>query len=169
MFTRNTVLVLKEPKSTKDAPFPYDRVRVLGPSPVHRPSATGEWEGADAQGVIIQPVDEFAGNLDEPYGRLKRLYKIESEPEPVDQNIRVEVIPAHTRQAGLTPEEAFAQANEEAGIKPGQKRSAVADYMHAMDPLDSLDVNDPARAPQSPLDTVDSERARVTTRAAKGS
>lgn len=167
MFTRGTVLVLKEPKSTDEVPFPYDRVRVVGVSVVSRPGAMGEWEGADAQGVVIEPVTEFAGNLDEPYGRLKRLYKIESEPEPVDQQIRVEVIPAHTRQAGPTPEEIFAEQNEAAGIKPGQKRSAVADYMAALDPLEQLDVNDPVKASTSPLDAVEGERKRVSKRAAK--
>lgn len=167
MFTRGTILVLKEPKSTDEATFPYDRVRVLGASVVSRSNVLGEWEGVDAQGVVIEPLTEFAGNLDEPYGRLKRLYKIESEPEPVDQNIRVEVIPAHTRQAGLTPEEAFAEANEAAGIKPGEKRSAVADYQRAFDPLEALDTNDPAKAPTSPLDAVEGERKRVSKRAAK--
>jgi hypothetical protein len=42
MYTRNTILELKEPKSTEEAPFPYDRVRVIGTSVVARPGAMGE-------------------------------------------------------------------------------------------------------------------------------
>lgn len=166
MFTRNTILVLKEPKSTPEAVFPYDRVRVLGPSPVTNSSLTGEWEGSDAALVIIEPVTQFEMNLQEPYGRLRRLYDVESEPEAVDQNIRVEVIPANTRQAGLTPEEAF-DAQREGG--PPAPRSAAESQRAAqnIDPLDALDTNDPARAPKSPLDAVDGERKRVTRKAAK--
>lgn len=168
MFTRGTILALKEPKSTEDAPFAYDRVRVLGPSVVFRPNALGEWDGTDAQGVVIEPVDEFASNLDEPYGRLRRLYNVEWEPEPADQNVRVEVIPAHTRQAGLTPEEVFEEAAGGPRPEGAPKRSAIADYEAAMaDPLADLDTNDPTKHAGSPLDAVEGERKRVSKRGAK--
>jgi hypothetical protein len=166
MFTRGTVLALKEPKSTEDTVFPYDKVRVIGESPVTRSNVTGEWEGADARGVIIEPLTQFEMNLDEPYGRLRRLYNVESEPAPVDQNIRVEVIKAHTRQAGLTPEEQF-DAQRESGPVPPKSAAEAQRAAQTPDPLAALDVNDPAKADKSPLDSVDRERSRVSKRAAK--
>lgn len=118
MYKPGTVLTLREPQSTKDQPFPYDRVRVIGPSPVAH-AAAGSWDGVGAQGVVIAPVDEFAANIDEPYGKLQELYNVESEPEqaPIIQGRVIEV------QDGPSPEEQFAAA---AKAKPKARAAAKA-------------------------------------------
>src|SRR5689334_18293287 len=106
MYAADTILVLKEPRSTEDKPFAYDRVRVIGPSPVdHGRNPTATWSGASARGVVITPLTEFGANLDEPLGKLQALYDIESEPEPVEAVVTVKKYNAHSSQAGPTPEE----------------------------------------------------------------
>lgn len=129
MYAPGTVLALKEPRDSspkldrdtgepvlkgpkgKEKPvlleFPYNRVSVIGKSPVVH-STNGAWEGTDAVGVIIQPLTDFAGNLDEPFGKLQQLYRVESIPEvKVPQKIEVTVVDTSTEQAGKTPEEVF--------------------------------------------------------------
>lgn len=147
MFAPDTILVLKEPREptqktdpytgeprmvrkrnprtgeledTKEPhmlEFPYNRVRVIGESPVV--GTEGEWKGSDARRVIIEPLTDFAGNLDEPFGKLRKLYDVEYIPErvtEVKQTIRQ--INATTNEAGPTPEEVFAK---EAPGKPPAK------------------------------------------------
>jgi hypothetical protein len=103
-------------------PFPYNKVEVIGPSPIT--ADRGEWQGADAAGVIIRPLSDFAGNLDEPVGKLKQLYTVVSVPEdvvPVERTIKV--IDAHTNQAGESPEEVFAREAPGAASGDGHKRA----------------------------------------------
>jgi hypothetical protein len=102
-------------------PFPWNKVEVVGPSPVIR--QTGEWSGVDAQEVIIRPLTDFAGNLAEPMGKLKQIYNVVSVPEdvvPVERTIKV--IEAHTNQAGETPEEVFAREAPGKAPAAGRKR-----------------------------------------------
>lgn len=160
MYTPGTILALKEPKSTPETKkgaddaviFPYDEVEVIGASPIyHSGQSTGEWEGASAQTVIIRPLTEFAGNLDEPMGRLQTLYNVKYEPERVEQEIKVERYDANTRAAGLTPEEAFA------GDQPQKKSETRVRTPHS--PLQ--DLAEEVVEPTSPLERVQRERARV--------
>jgi hypothetical protein len=117
---------VKDPKTKEPIPvmlqFPYNRVRVVGRSPVT--TSENGWQGEDAVRVIIEPLTEFGGNLEEPMGKLKQLYDVESTPEPVEAPVKVTVreINATTSQAGPTPEEVFADKAPGAPPKPGQSR-----------------------------------------------
>lgn len=104
MYEAGTILALKEPRGTDETPFPYDRVEVIGQSPISH-AATSEWSGAAAQGVIIKPCDEFGSTLDEPEGKLKSIYKVESTPDREVTAEPIRVVRPET--AGPTPEEQF--------------------------------------------------------------
>lgn len=111
MYDPGTILTLKEPRGTKDEPFPYDRVKVIGASPVNHADASSEWAGNNGQGVLVTPLAGFGANLDEPFGRLRELYEVESIPE------RKLAAPVGAIQAAeydpKTPEEIF--ENEQGG------------------------------------------------------
>lgn len=161
MYSPDTVLALKEPKSQPETKkgagdavvFPYDRVRVIGPSPIAYGGGASEWEGVNARGVIIAPLTEFAGNLDEPFGRLQRLYDVESEPEPQDVQVHERAYDAHSRVAGKTPEESL---QELSGDVP--KSATRVRTQHS--PLQTLDEASPPES-ESPLGRVDDERQRL--------
>jgi hypothetical protein len=134
-----------EEKILKDKPvmraFPYNKVEVIGPSPIHH-GGESKWTGPDSAGVIVRPLTDFAGNIDEPVGKIKQLYNVVSVPEdvvPVEQTIRV--INSSTNQAGETPEEVFTRE------APGK---ASPDGKRARTPFDDVE---PARGTQgtSPL------------------
>lgn len=129
MYTIDTVLKLKNPKtvgtpavgdpasedyvpaSPDYKPFAYDRVRVIGESPISYagPLSQGQWQGGDARGVVIEPLIEFGANLDEPFGKLQALYEVESVPERVIEETKIVVRDAtSTTDMGPTPEQAFA-------------------------------------------------------------
>jgi hypothetical protein len=113
MYEQGTVLELKEPRKIEDKAgneidFPYNRVLVLGSSPINHGVHVGEWSGAAGQGVIIQPLSGFDANLDEPFGKLTALYKIVEEPVHEAPAVPVRVINRTSKAAGLTPEEVFA-------------------------------------------------------------
>ena len=146
MYAVNTELTLKEqrpPDDETDEPFPYNKVRVIGQSPISH-SHKGEWEGADAEGVILAPLTNFGANLDEPFGKCRLLYDVSFVPErtvPVNQPVRV--IDSSTAEAGATPEEVFAT---EAPGKPREEGRTRA--WRSESPLG--DVKNPAK--QGPLD-----------------
>jgi hypothetical protein len=121
VYKPDTILALKEPRTEYDEDgavvgeaFPYDRVRVIGQSPVNHATIATEWTGANGQGVIVEPLTEFGANLDEPFGRLQELYVVESLPEPaVFRGEQVEVLtPA---DLGPSPEQVFADEAEKEG------------------------------------------------------
>ena len=64
-------------------PEAYHRIEVIGQSPLSHSSAASEWTGTNADGVLIRPLTDFGSTLDEPYGRLRDLYEIESIPDAV--------------------------------------------------------------------------------------
>lgn len=110
MYEADTILTLKEPHeadSETGEEFPYNRVRVVGESPVSHPNKGG-WTGADARGVIIVPLTNFGGNLDEPFGKLREIYDVESIPEHEAPANPVRVVKGGTASVGPTPEEIFA-------------------------------------------------------------
>jgi hypothetical protein len=114
--TGEKAVEIKKTKTQVEQPFPYNRVRVIGPSFItysrQRGSEDPEKEpyyGTDALGVIIVPESGFAATLDEPYGKLRRLYEIEQLPEPILEEVRVvKRPPSPSALAGPTPEEVFA-------------------------------------------------------------
>jgi len=134
VYEPGTILTLKQPKdpdAETGAPFPYNDVVVVGPSPVnHALLAGAQWQGGEAQGVIVQPLVEFGGNLDEPFGKLVALYDVKEVPvREVEIQTRVRVINATTGAAGPTPEEVFAK--EAPGVPP-----AAGEMRGRMSPLE---------------------------------
>lgn len=130
MYARDTILTLKEQRPNDpetDEAFAYNRVKVIGESPVSH-SHKGNYEGADAAGVIITPLANFGGTLDEPFGKLTALYDVESIPEPdeVDAETKIRVIDGTSAQAGPTPEERFRAEAPGAPPEPGQKRARTS-------------------------------------------
>lgn len=111
MYAPDTILTLKQPhepdEETGEA-FPYNRVRVIGRSPVSH-ADKGKWTGADAEGVVIVPLTNFGATLDEPFGKLTTLYDVAELPvKEVVTEQRVRIIDSSTADAGPTPEEVFA-------------------------------------------------------------
>lgn len=135
MYDTDTILAAKEPKENDPETgetHPYNRLRVIGPSPVsHRD--TGDWSGSSAQGVVVEPVANFGANWDKPFGWLQEHYTVESVPEPPMpvENVYgipkvTKVIDGHSRRAGLTPEEVFAeQAPPQPDTVPPHRRAKV--------------------------------------------
>lgn len=127
MYEPDSILELKEqrdPDEETGEAFPYNRVRVVGPSPVNHGVRSAEWTGADGQGVIITPLSNFGSVLDEPYGKLRDLYTVVEIPVregPVQAPVRV--INSTTAAAGPTPEEVFAQ--EAPGVKRDGDRASA--------------------------------------------
>ena len=137
MYPPGTILVLKErPKDyTGPEPFPYDRVEVVSASPiVHRVSG---YVGPDATGIVIRPIAGFDATIDEPYGKLKELYSVESMPEETVPRVTVEQV-NRTRFAP-TPEEIFA---EEAAARGERRQSRKRE---------GSKLPDPPKKPSSPL------------------
>lgn len=116
MFKADTILTLKaqrDPDPETGEAFPYNRVRVIGTSPISHPGekkadGTPKWVGQDADGCIIEPLSTFAGNLDEPFGKLKKLYDVEFVPpeEEVVREVRIRI--QQPEDMGPTPEDVFA-------------------------------------------------------------
>lgn len=150
MYAPDTILKLKDPRSTDEKAFAYDRVKVIGPSPVnHGPDRTN-YTGDKAKGVIITPLTEFAGNLDEPFGKLQSLYEVESVPEYEDEaTITVRKYDASTRAAGPTPEDIFAA---EAPGDPGAPRRAGSPTSPLSDPNPPQGDEGPLGAAEGPSD-----------------
>jgi hypothetical protein len=112
MYEVDTILKLKEPRNADPETgedFAYNRVRVIGPSPVSH-ADKGEWTGADAAGVLLEGLTNFGATLDYPFGFLRTVYDVESIPErEVPAVAPVRVVNATTAAAGPTPEEVFAE------------------------------------------------------------
>jgi hypothetical protein len=128
MYVNDTILTLKEQRDadpeTGEA-FPYNRVRVIGPSPVSH-ADKGDWKGADAAGVIIVALTNFGATLDEPFGKLREMYDVEEIPETVPARQPEAFIRPQQAPPGRTPEEVFAA--EAPGVPPeeGQIRGRTS-------------------------------------------
>ncbi len=141
MYDTGTILKLKEPKPDivvpervdpdnpqrkrpkHKVPFAYNRVRVLGESPIdYGGGRGGTWEGQGARGVLIEPLSAHGSTLDEPFGKLQKLYEVESVPDNEVLVEPVRVVRAHTASAGPTPEEVFAADADARGLKQSAKR-----------------------------------------------
>lgn len=109
MYVQNSILVRKDlVKDEADPAFAYNRVRVIGPSTVTWATIDGDWTATGGnQGINIEPLTEFAGVLDEPYGKLRSLYDVEYEPEVVTEIVQT-IRKYDANSIGPTPEEVFA-------------------------------------------------------------
>lgn len=144
MYQPGTILKLKKQRKpdpeTKEA-FPYNRVQVIGESPVSH-AHKEEYVGADAAGVLLTALTNFGANLDEPFGKCRELYEVESIPEDVvDATPQVRVINATSAQAGPTPEEVFAVEAPGKAPEEGQSRARTSPLGEA-----------PNKAAKGPLD-----------------
>jgi hypothetical protein len=126
MYEPDTVLTLKEqrpPDEETGEEFPYNKVKVIGASPINHAVGASEWTGTGGAGVIITPLTNFGATLDEPYGKLNALYDVteipvtEYEPAP-----KIRVINSTSQSAGPTPEEQFAIQAPGVAPEEGQKR-----------------------------------------------
>lgn len=145
MYKPETILTLKnqkDPDPETGEEFPYNRVKVVGPSPVGGGPGT-KWEGADAHGVIITPLSAFGSVLDEPFGKLRSLYEVTELPPP-DEIVREVRIPVlQPEDLGPTPEQFFA---EHAPGDPDAPRRPS----HAISPLEEPEPA-PGESDYSPL------------------
>lgn len=134
MYANDTVLRLKtlrEPDAETGEEFAYNRVRVIGESPISH-AHKGDWTGQDAAGVILTPLSNFGGTIDYPFGFLRETYDVESIPEVVvEQRTQVRVVDSSSASAGQTPEEIFRVEAPGSEPEEGQTRARTA---HA-DPL----------------------------------
>lgn len=125
MYEPGTILSLKEqrdPDEETDEPFPYNQVKVIGPSPVswHKDS---EWSGASAAGVLLAPITNFGSTLDEPYGKIMALYDVKEIPVTEIEQPKIRVINSSSQSAGPTPEEVFAIKAPGKPPQEGQRRA----------------------------------------------
>jgi hypothetical protein len=148
MYAPDTILKLRsqrEPDDETGEEFAYNRVRVIGPSPVnHAEKADAKYTGTDAAGVLLEGLSNFGATLDQPFGRLRELYEVESIPEKVvEVKPTIRVVESNVTDAGPTPEDVF--KTEAPGVPPeeGQIRGRT--------PLDPLAELDTAADPHDPL------------------
>jgi len=145
MYEPNTILKLKEQRADTEVPakvdpddptrkrpkhkipFPYNKVRVVGQSPVdHGAGRGGSWDGVGATGVIIEPLTGHGSTLDEPYGKLQKLYEVESIPTSEVIIEPVKIIRPTSGSAGPTPEEVFAVKAPGKPPEAGQARGRTS-------------------------------------------
>lgn len=128
MYEPGTILTLKDPRDPDpetEEPFPYNEVKVVGPSPVSW-AATSEWSGASAAGVLLMPITNFGSTLDEPYGKVMALYDVKEIPVQEIEPPKVRVINSSSQSAGPTPEEVFAIKAPGKPPQEGQKRARTS-------------------------------------------
>ena len=131
-----------KPKDKNDKPklFPYNEVTVLGASPIGHPTADGaEWTGVAAQGVIVQPLTEFSVTLDEPLGKIQRMYEVVSVPEKGPAEV---IVKQTTTRYTPTPEELLnEQRDPNAVVSDTRVRTPFTS------PLDEIDTDKPSASP----------------------
>lgn len=116
IYKPGTILALKEPRDPDPVTgeeYPYNRVEVVGESPVGHVGGLQEWDGAMSVGVTIKPAGEFGGTVDRPIGELRHKYKVEYSPPERElemrhagQNVKVVVQDAPEG----SPEDAFSKS-----------------------------------------------------------
>lgn len=104
MYTINTELTRDTPQGD-----PLDVVRVVGVSPIKRPSVE-EWAGVGGDCVIVTPVEEFGPNEVVPNAVLQELYSISKDGEEEAPTTRVIDTTPRRAPTLLSPEQQFAAA-----------------------------------------------------------
>lgn len=127
MFEPGTILRLREPQGTDEKPYAYDRVEVVGQSPVQYATAgDSPWAGQDAIGWVLKPAGEaFGPTVDKPLGQINALYEIESWPTDPATG---EPLKPENATRGPSPEQVFAKAAADAEVKRREK--AGIDVQH---------------------------------------
>jgi hypothetical protein len=142
MYERDTILTLKEqrdPDPETGEEFAYNKVQVIGPSPVSH-ADKGDWTGSDAAGVIIVPLANFGGTLDEPFGKLRELYDVTEIPEFVAAQQPEALIRTKQGPPKPTPEDVF---KAEAPGTPPEEGQTRARSKPLGDPGGPANVNGP--------------------------
>lgn len=158
MFEPGTVLRLREPEGTDDKPAAYDRVQVVGQSPVqHATASETAWAGPDAVGFILRPLGEFAPTVDKPLGQLNELYEIES--YPTDPATGQPLTPESNPRNRPSPEQLLRRASEEAAAEaarePRPKAPSLQDNVRSPEQV-LREANPPKpRKPRAPKETPD--------------
>jgi hypothetical protein len=166
MYEPGTILTRKDPRPPEEAAAAYNRVKVIAASPISHAGTVrgGEWEGGNAQGVILQPAPlplepgekprehDYGQNLDEPFGKVQKLYDVESIPEPD----MIVAKPVERVKPGPTPEEVFARE------APGTPR--LPDDPRARSPLpdpapDASELGPLDQPPVQPVPVTDAQQA----------
>lgn len=123
MFEPGTILALREPQSTEDKPYAYDRVYVVGQSPVQHTSNDPDspWAQADAIGFLLRPAgDSFGPVIDRPYGEINEAYEVEE--YPTNPTTGEPITPENNPRNLPSPEQIFAQESRKA--KPDSRPKA---------------------------------------------
>lgn len=120
MHPPGTILALRAPIGTDEKPYPYDRVVVIGTSPVQH-LTEAKWKGQDATSIVIQPVDSFGGNVDKPLGEINELYEVESYPET--NQVATPVTPESQKINPQSPEQLLTQAQAASEVARARKRA----------------------------------------------
>lgn len=140
MFESGTILALREPQSTKEEPYPYDKVCVVGQSPVqHATAGTSAFAGQDAVGYILRPAGkEFGPVIDRPFGEINELYRIES--YPTDPTTGQELKPENFPPGMPSPEQVFSEAakKEQDAAKKNQRPKAKVTQDNRRSPEQAL-------------------------------
>lgn len=119
MYKEGTILVLKEQveDDPETGPYPFNRVKVIGQSPIEYRGHVADWGGRSGAGVIIQPYPDFGPTDDRPFEELTQYYNIEFEPEDdlemtaFGRTVKVKL----DKPPGASPEDVFAAEAESSG------------------------------------------------------
>lgn len=125
MYARGTILTIKDEDSLPATASAYYRVEVVGQSPIqHAQDVNGvRYSGGDAVGVIIKPAgEEFDSTIDEPYGKLRDLYDVDTVPEFVPNVLNPQQAPAKP-----SPEDVFKAAREDKPAKAPKRTRRTPD------------------------------------------
>lgn len=157
MYQPDTILRLKELRSTPEVPFPYDRVRVINQSPIDHGTTGSAWTGANGQGVIITPLTDFASTIDEPYGKLQRLYEVEELPAKLVAPTPVLTV-IEPNELGASPEDVFA-AEADVDGEDGRVGKPVEPVVSPLDGEVVGVVEPVSNSPIGPLEVEDVPRS----------
>lgn len=134
MYKPGTILARRDPLDEDNSGAVYNRVNVVGQSPVDHALISSEWTAGNGQGVIIQPLEGFGATLDEPFGRLQELYEVESIPEPVTVPAAAVVKVVTQGDLPPSPEEQFAAVSQDQSARRAKRVAKVDALSGEIDP-----------------------------------
>lgn len=89
--------------------YPYNKIKVVGPSPVRGTETLPEWTGIDGDQFIITPESEFGATQVAPESVLQRDYTVVSYPDETTLEINPEREQQQRIQRLKSPEQLFAE------------------------------------------------------------
>lgn len=106
IFPTDTILERKRPLGKNHNLYPFNKVRVVGRSPIKAPSFS-EWEGADGETLLVEPLTAFATHQSMPVSIADRDYTVTYDPPAPEGALGINSPDAGPRL--LTAEEQFAR------------------------------------------------------------